>query len=223
MYPASKHTAAVDDRGVILLAGPIATFTKYDKGRCFLMNGLRKGRKKIRGNKECWSLSNLTEVDDGGAQDFDVGIEFDRVAAYAFYGLVYHCLSDAMATSFSGQQDMNVDICLLKASLDDLSPTYLVLGCRHKILSSLRAASLRTVYERESVTDLCADATDVFTECCNTRWNIVRLLLNLGAFFRRIDNEARTPGVAKVSQSIHRCQEPARLQILKREVGTLNS
>jgi hypothetical protein len=32
-------------------------------------------------------------------RDFDVDIELIRVAYYAVYGLVYHCISDTMATS----------------------------------------------------------------------------------------------------------------------------
>jgi len=51
MYPASKHTAAVDNRGVVPFAEPITTCTKHDKGSCFLVNGLRKRRmvrRKVR-------------------------------------------------------------------------------------------------------------------------------------------------------------------------------
>ena len=79
MYPASKHTAAVDNRGVMLPAEPIAACTKHDKGKCFLIDGLRKRRKMVRGNKERWKLRNVAEVAEGGAQDFDVDIEFIRV------------------------------------------------------------------------------------------------------------------------------------------------
>jgi hypothetical protein len=49
----------------------------------------------------CWSLRNVAEVDEGGAKDFDVDIEFSRVADHAWYGLVYNYLLEWMATSSS--------------------------------------------------------------------------------------------------------------------------
>lgn len=40
-------------------------------------------------------MPRLMEVE---RKDFDVDIELIRVADYAVYGLVYHCISDTMAT-----------------------------------------------------------------------------------------------------------------------------
>jgi len=61
-------------------------------------------------------LGNFTEVDEGGAKDFDVDIEFSRVVDYAWYGLVYNYLLELMATSPSAPRLTKVNASTFTAS-----------------------------------------------------------------------------------------------------------
>jgi hypothetical protein len=78
---------------------PIASRTKHEKRDILLgrqLVHLAEWSSKWKKVGTCALLPRSMEVEH---RDFDVDIELIRVADYAVYGLVYHCVSDTMATS----------------------------------------------------------------------------------------------------------------------------